>query len=142
MAGTMNIVEMARGFRAVGRSGLLTPPRPDRLFRSGLAVRYWGPTLAAGFAAGAARFGDRVGLLDERGALTYEELDARTNALARGLAAHGVPSGAVVGILCRNHRYFVDATGACSKLGAHALYLNTSFSMPQLHDVVERESVR
>src|SRR5262249_20782201 len=54
----------------------------------------------------------------------------------------GVSPGHVVGILCRNTRYFIDATGACSKLGAHALFLNTSFSMPQLRDVVEREGVR
>ncbi|MDQ1520968.1 MAG: hypothetical protein QOI55_2041, partial [Actinomycetota bacterium] len=138
----MNVFEISRGFRAVARSGLLAPTRPDRLLRAGLATRHWGPTLAAAFAAGAARFGDRVGLFDDRGALTYEELEARTNALARGLSAVGVKPGDVVGILCRNHRYFVDATGACSKLGAHALYLNTSFSTPQLRDVVQREDVR
>jgi fatty-acyl-CoA synthase len=138
----VNVVEAARGFRAVARSGLLAPTRPDRLLRAGLATRHWGPTLAAAFAAGAARFGERVGLIDEHGALTYEELDGRSNALAHGLAAIGVEPGQVVGILCRNHRYFVDATGACSKLGAHALFLNTSFSMPQLRAVVDREGVR
>jgi fatty-acyl-CoA synthase len=142
MEGRVNLTDMSRGFRAVARSGLFAPTRPDRLVRAGLAVRHWGPTLAAAFAAGAARFGERVGLVDERGALTFDELDARTNALARGLSAHGVAAGSVVGILCRNHRYFVDAAGACSKLGAHALFLNTSFSMPQLRDVVEREGVR
>jgi acyl-CoA synthetase (AMP-forming)/AMP-acid ligase II len=138
----MNLVEMTRGLRAVARSGLLAPARPDRLLRAGLAARTFGPTFAAAFAGGAARFGDRIGLFDERGALTYEELDARTNALAHGLSSLGVHGGDVVGILCRNHRYFLDATGACSKLGAHALYLNTSFSMPQLHDVLQRERAR
>ena len=29
--------------------------------------------------------------------------------------------------MCRNHRGFVDAAVACSRLGAHALYLNTMF---------------
>src|SRR5205085_1162336 len=42
-------------------------------------------------------------------------------------------------ILCRNHRWFVEATVACSKLGANCLYLNTSFAGPQIADVVERE---
>src|SRR5262249_20826027 len=64
------------------------------------------------------------------------------NGLARGLAGLGVEPGSVVGILCRNHRYFLDVTAACSKVGAHALYLNTSFALPQLVDVVEREHVR
>jgi fatty-acyl-CoA synthase len=41
--------------------------------------------------------------------------------------------------MCRNHRGFIDAYVALSKLGANALFLNTSFSGPQLADVAERE---
>ena len=41
--------------------------------------------------------------------------------------------------MCRNHRGFIDATLAVSKLGAHGLYLNTAFSGPQLEGVMERE---
>ena len=41
--------------------------------------------------------------------------------------------------MCRNHRGFVDAVVACSKLGANALFLNTAFSGPQLADVAKRE---
>jgi fatty-acyl-CoA synthase len=41
--------------------------------------------------------------------------------------------------MCRNHRGFVEATVACSKLGAHALFLNTAFAGPQLTEVCERE---
>jgi fatty-acyl-CoA synthase len=42
--------------------------------------------------------------------------------------------------MCRNHRGFIDATVACSKLGAGALYLNTAFAGPQITDVLQRES--
>ena len=42
-------------------------------------------------------------------------------------------------IMFRNHRGFIDATVACSKLGAHALYLNTAFAGPQITEVVKRE---
>ena len=42
--------------------------------------------------------------------------------------------------MCRNHRGFIEAVVACSKLGAHALFLNTAFSKPQLTDVLEREA--
>ncbi len=38
--------------------------------------------------------------------------------------------------MCRNHRGFVEATVACSKLGASALYLNTAFAGPQIADVL------
>ena len=41
--------------------------------------------------------------------------------------------------MCRNHRGFIDATLAVSKLGANGLYMNTAFSGPQLADVMERE---
>ena len=41
--------------------------------------------------------------------------------------------------MIRNHRGFIDATVACSKLGAHALYLNTAFAGPQITEVVKRE---
>ena len=44
-----------------------------------------------------------------------------------------------VAIMCRNHRGFIEATVACSKLGAGALYLNTAFAGPQIADVIERE---
>ena len=42
--------------------------------------------------------------------------------------------------MCRNHRGFVEATLACAKLGASALYLNTVFAGPQLAEVMEREA--
>ncbi len=41
--------------------------------------------------------------------------------------------------MCRNHRGFIEATIAVSKLGADALYLNTAFAGPQLTEVVQRE---
>ena len=44
-----------------------------------------------------------------------------------------------MGIMCRNHRGFVESTFAVSKLGANSLYLNTAFAGPQLTEVVERE---
>ena len=44
--------------------------------------------------------------------------------------------------MCRNHRYFVEASFAAARLGADLLYLNTSFAGPQLVDVLEREKPR
>jgi fatty-acyl-CoA synthase len=42
--------------------------------------------------------------------------------------------------MCRNHRGFVEASVACSKLGAHAVYLNTAFARPQVTEAVQREA--
>ena len=41
--------------------------------------------------------------------------------------------------MCRNHRGFIDAVIAASKVGANVLFLNTAFSGPQLADVAKRE---
>jgi acyl-CoA synthetase (AMP-forming)/AMP-acid ligase II len=121
-------------------TGILTPVRPDRAVRSIAALRRWGPTPAAAYTGSAARFPDRAALIDERGTLTFEEAHRRTNALAREMRAAGIREGDGVAIMCRNHRGFVEATLACSKLGASALYLNTAFAGPQITDVMRREN--
>ena len=54
--------------------------------------------------AGAIRHGDRAVLIDERGELSYKELDERTNALANAWRKHGLEAGEGVAILARNHR--------------------------------------
>jgi fatty-acyl-CoA synthase len=95
--------------------------------------------LAAGYLGSAARYPSAAAFIDELGAVSFGEVERRTNALARGLAGYGIRSGDRVAIMCRNHRYFVEASVACSKLGAHAIYLNTAFAAPQVSDVLARE---
>src|SRR3954471_16264499 len=122
--------------------GVLRPHRPDRLVRTGLALLRWGPTPAAGYAASAARFPDDVAIIDDSGTLTFREVHERSNAVARALAEEGVGVGDGVAIMCRNHRGFIEATIAASKVGANAIFLNTAFSGPQLADVARREDPR
>src|SRR3954469_19556443 len=124
---------------ALTNAGIIRPQRPDRVARTAWAFLRWGPTPAAGYAANAARFPDDTAVIDELGTLTFKEVHERSNALAHALRSDGVAEGDGVGIMCRNHRGFVDAYVACSKLGANALFLNTAFSAPQLADVAERE---
>jgi len=125
--------------RALWGAGIIAPTRPDKLVRTGLAFVRWGATPAAGYASAAARHPDEPAVIDELGTLTFAEMHARTNALAHALSDRGVGEDDGVAIMCRNHRGFIDATVACSKLGAHALLLNTAFAGPQITDVVERE---
>ena len=89
----------------------------------------------------AVRYADRPGLIDELGMLTFGQLKDRSIALASALRARGVREGDTVGILCRNHRGFIDVTFAAGRLGTRMLYLNTDFAGPQLTDVCEREGV-
>jgi acyl-CoA synthetase (AMP-forming)/AMP-acid ligase II len=121
------------------QAGMVRPTRPDKLVRMGLALAKWGPTPAAAYAAAAIHDPDEPAIIDERGALTFHEVHRRTNALAHAFADHQIAEGDAIAILCRNHRGFIDATVACSKLGVHALYLNTMFAAPQISDVCDRE---
>ena len=129
------------GLRALVRSGLLGPVRPDRLARMAGALRLGrGPATAA--AAAAARHPRHPALSDERGTITYEELDRRGAAVAGGLQeGFGIGPDRGLAVMCRNHRGFVEATLAASRLGADLLLLNTEFPGPQLAEVLDRESV-
>lgn len=123
-------------------SGIVRPYSPVVLGGMVKALRQWSTTPAGGFKTIALRAPDRTAIIDERGSLTYAELQQRTNALARGLRARGVRAGDGVAVMCRNHRGFIEASIAISKLGADVLYLNTAFAGPQLADVLEREKPR
>ena len=141
-AGTVDAaVQQLHALRVLAQAGLLRPSRPDRMLAAGLALHRWGATLAGGFAVNAARHPDRIAVVDDAGAVTYAELDRASSALANGLAGLGVGEGDRVGILCRNHRGFVEAAVAAGKLGADLLMLNTGFAAPQLAEVVRREDV-
>ncbi len=133
------VKQRLRAAKVLLDTGILAPTRPDRAIRSLGVMRRWGLTPAAAYGSVAARYPDRAALVDERGLLTFEQVDRRTNALARGLGGAGVSEGAGVAIMARNHRGFVEATAAVSKLGANALYLNTAFAGPQIADVIARE---
>jgi acyl-CoA synthetase (AMP-forming)/AMP-acid ligase II len=123
----------------LARRGLLRPARPDRIVLQSIEVWRWGATIAAAYAAHGAGSPDQLALADDEGELTYSEVDARTNALTRGLRSLGAREGDSVAILCRNGRGFVEPVVACSKLGADVLLLNTSFSASEVRAVIERE---
>jgi acyl-CoA synthetase (AMP-forming)/AMP-acid ligase II len=120
-------------------AGVATPTRPDKVAKAVLALHRFGPTPAAGYTVSAIRYPTATAIVDDLGTLTFAEVHRRTNALAHALAEAGVGPGSSVAIMCRNHRGFIDTTIALSKLGAHALYLNTAFAGPQITEVAERE---
>jgi fatty-acyl-CoA synthase len=125
--------------RVLAEAGVLRFQRPDRFARGLREIARWGPSPAAGIATAAIGYPDEPAVEDEAGSLTFSELHRRSNALTRGLRDAGVRPGDGVAIMSRNHRGFVEATLACSKLGTDGLYMNTAFAGPQLAEVVERE---
>lgn len=136
---------MADAWGLVGtlwRARLIAPMRPDRYLRMGMAMRRAGLTATVGFAAAAQRCPDRAGLIDERGTLTWRQLDDRCDALGVALQERNPDSGlpATVAVMCRNHRGFIEALVGANRIGADVVLLNTSFAGPAMAEVIERES--
>ncbi|HEX2468514.1 MAG TPA: AMP-binding protein [Solirubrobacterales bacterium] len=125
--------------KTLADAGVIRPVRPDKLARVARELARWGASPAAGIAAAAITHGGDDMVIDEAGSLSFADVHRRSNALADSLAREGIRAGDGVAIMCRNHRGFIDATLAVSKLGANGLYMNTAFSGPQLVGVVERE---
>lgn len=136
----MNPIDAAFGARVLVRSGLLDLSRPGLVLRSLALTRKLGP-IAGPVALSALRNPDDVAIIDDAGSLSYGQLVAASNALARGLAEGGVRPGTAVGVLCRDHREAVEAMVATALIGAKLVLLNTGFAGPQLRDVCAREGV-
>ncbi|HEU4705758.1 MAG TPA: AMP-binding protein [Solirubrobacterales bacterium] len=128
--------------KVLREAGILEPMRPDKALRIGGTFLRWGASPATGVTTAAIHHPHEVAIVDERGALSWERLHLRSNALAHSLEAMGIGPGDGVGVMCRNHRGFVETTLAAAKLGASALYLNTMFAGPQLAEVTRREGPR
>ncbi len=120
-------------------AGVVRPLRPDKLPRLARTVARWGIGPAGGYTASAIVSPRAPAIVDDLGTLTFDEVGRRTNRLAHALSDAGVKEGDAVGIMCRNHRGFVESTIAVAKLGADVLYLNTAFAGPQLTEIVKRE---
>src|SRR4051812_40086197 len=125
--------------KTLAEAGLIRPERPDKTVRALLEIQRWGYTPAAGYAANASRYGDEDAIIDELGHVTFREVHERTNRLANAWSDAGLVEGDSIGVMCRNHRYFIDAVVTASKMGVNCLLLNTAFAGPQLAEVVQRE---
>src|SRR5215203_1543709 len=125
--------------KVLREAGILAPMRPDKALRIGGTFLRWGASPATGVTTAAIHHPHELAIVDERGALSWERLHRRSNALAHSLEQLGIGPGDGIGIMCRNHRGFIEATLASAKLGANSLYLNTMFAGPQLVEVTRRE---
>jgi acyl-CoA synthetase (AMP-forming)/AMP-acid ligase II len=133
------IADHAFEIKVLREAGIVGPVRPDKAVKMGATFLRWGASPATGAKIEAIHHPNETALIDERGSLTFEEIHRRSNAIANALKQMGIGCGDGVGIMCRNHRGFVETTLATAKLGASALYLNTAFAGPQLAEVTKRE---
>jgi fatty-acyl-CoA synthase len=140
LSGLAQVRDRLAAARVLQRHGLVDPSRPDEAVRAFLAIRRHG---AFGGLLGhaAALHGDAPAITDDRGTVSFRELDETSNALARGLVAKGIRAGAVIAALHRNSRDVMVTISAANKIGVRTVLMNTGFAGPQLADVSARENV-
>ena len=137
-AGPPRTPGLRQAFRAAG----LLPMRPRHLVRLARAVLVQGGRPSRVCAMTARRVPARPAVIDEAGVLTYAELNGRSRRLAAALRDRfGVGPGRAVGVLCRNHRGFVEAVVAASAAGADVVLLNTEFPGPELPQALAGHAV-
>lgn len=128
------------GARILYRAGLVRPAHPVTTLRDGRELRRWG-ALAGTVRIVAHRFAEAPAVADDHGALTFGELDRRSNALAWAWRGQGIRQDSAVGVLCRNHRGLLDAVFAAGKLGAQVVLLDTALGAAELAEAVRREGI-
>ncbi|PXX69137.1 fatty-acyl-CoA synthase [Nocardia tenerifensis] len=134
-------LEKVKALGVLRSRGVSDPRKPVETLRTLKESRIFGPQ------ATLIRHNARLdpgspGLADERGELTYGQIDKQSTAVARGLQAAGITEGTVVGVLARDHRGLILAMVAASKLGVRVALMNTGFAKPQFAEVCKREKVK
>src|SRR5215216_6176235 len=117
----------------------------SRSYASGVATKpLIGETIGENLERAVARFGDREALVARHQALrlTYAELDARVNALARGLLGAGLRKGDRVGIWAPNCGEWVLVQFATAKAGIILVNINPAYRTSELEYALRQSGCR
>jgi fatty-acyl-CoA synthase len=137
----MSTTEKLHAVLRMHQIGIVNLTRPDRLLKMAKNNGRLGPQAALIMKA-ASEHPDAPALTDERGTLTYRELDEQSNALAHALKSLGLPDRSVIGVLARDHRGLLLAISATARATLRLALMNTGLAPGQLAQVVEREKIR
>jgi acyl-CoA synthetase (AMP-forming)/AMP-acid ligase II len=127
--------------RALASSRLLGPPGPVAVARLLREVVRGGTNLYTLLAVAAARWPQRTAIVDDDGAITYRELQAKTEALASELVDAGVGRGQAVGVMCRNGRGFAASAFAAALVGADVVLVSTEFRTDSLAAALDSHQI-
>ncbi|WP_168706524.1 acyl-CoA synthetase [Gordonia paraffinivorans] len=135
-----SVQDAVGALKVLVRSGLLNPTNPKETLTTVKRAKTIGPCGSV-VARGAEEYPDAGAIADEKGELTYGELDAHANALANHLLASGIERGSVIGVIARDHRGLLTTMSAAGKAGLRLAMMNTGFGKTQFVEVAEREKV-
>ena len=130
----------ARAALALTRAGVFGIESPRRLTAISAAMRDYGP-FGGGPRIAALRHGDLPAIADDRGIVSFADVDEQIDQLANALRGLGMGPGSNLGILCQNHRFALIAMCAALRAGLNTIPLNTAFSARQAAEVAEREAI-
>jgi fatty-acyl-CoA synthase len=135
------LTDTVGAMRVLQKSGALDLGKPKELITSVKRSKTLGAP-ATIIMHGAEEYPDAPALTDERGTLTFAELQRNANALANDLLASGLTPGSVVGVLARDHRGLLTVLVASGLAGVRLAMMNTGFGKTQFAEVAERENVK
>jgi len=127
--------------RKMFEAGALRIEPPQNFLGMLADIRKWGE-IGMIPALNARRSPNRVAVIDDDGEMTFKELDDAAHALANALIDKGVKAGDGIGLLIRNHRWFLVAVFGTARVGAKMILLNSEFSGPQIKEVAAREGAK
>ena len=104
--------------------------------------RWFPDRLGEGEGAGAPGFGDRTAFVHEGGEISYADLKARVDRLARGLLKLGVSRATPILIRMPNCPEFVVSFLALTKIGALPVLLNSLLGKEEVAYVIEHSDAR
>jgi fatty-acyl-CoA synthase len=119
--------EAGRAVKSLANSGIIDLKDLRSTVGAAKLAPVYGPQATMAILGGR-RYPTLPAIVDERGTLTYKQVDDQSWALAHGLQDLGATMGSVVGVLCRDHRGLAVAMAACGKLGARMVLMNTGFA--------------
>ncbi|WP_425584360.1 acyl-CoA synthetase [Tsukamurella soli] len=134
-------VETAEAYLLLQTSGFIDVRHPAQVLRAVRGNRTLGPATTM-IKKSAEQYPDAPAVTDERGTLTFREIDEASDRLANALLATGLRPGDVVGMLARDHRGLVLTIAAAGKAGFRLAMMNTGFAKPQFAEVALREHVQ
>lgn len=108
------------------------PPQPD-----------WNTlTFGKALADSAARFPQRLAVIDGDVRITFAELDEQVDALAHGLLGQGIVRGDSVAVWLANGASWVTCWLACARIGAVVVPINTRYKSEEVEYILRQSDAR
>jgi fatty-acyl-CoA synthase len=99
-------------------------------------------TFGQALANSAARYPQRLAIIDGSERVTFAELDHRVHSLAHGLLSQGVQRGDSVAVWMANSASWVKCWLACSRIGAVMVPINTRYKAEEVEYILRQSDAR